>query len=219
MISVKIQSKWYFSLWDLMNIWSFKNLKLWWFLCCSFMWLEEEERVDSLSLPLTHVGPTYFVLYAVCFGTLFLTMIFHCFPLWSLSSGCDEQFCDQIWTFWSIRWFRSVQPEPFFFFTTFALFALLFLPFTHLFTPTFFSKKSQKYFYLIVTCLVIFFHLLFIYFALLYCFISLFISYFFYFSCHFLYYHFSMYLGSNVIYFYLLSFIFMPSSRMYLGLM
>ena len=89
MINVEIQAKWYFSLWDLMNIWGFKNLKFWWFLC----WLEEEERVDSLSLPSTQRVPQFFC--PICWmftrtpaHCLLCTLVF--LTLWFRSNGCDD---------------------------------------------------------------------------------------------------------------------------------
>jgi len=106
-----------------------------------------------------------------------------------------------------------------FFYYFFSLFTpLFFIPFTHLFTQTFFSKKITKIF--LPHCyLFIYFLSSFIY---LFCFTLL-----FYFSFHlivvftFLVIFFIIILvcnlGSNVIYFYFLSFTFMQDFRMYLG--
>jgi len=45
------------------------------------MWLEEEERVDSLSLPLTHAGLTgFFELFAECSHARLPTV--YCTPLY-----------------------------------------------------------------------------------------------------------------------------------------
>ena len=70
MISVKIQSKWYFSLWDLVKIWGFEKFKN----GGVFMYggnvrllLVGEEEVD-FSSPWP-VGPTCFVLYAAYYCT------------------------------------------------------------------------------------------------------------------------------------------------------
>ena len=59
MISVEKQSKWYFNLWDLVNIWGFKILKWRWCCCWCFTWTRGRRRSWPPSL-LVDRGPLTF---------------------------------------------------------------------------------------------------------------------------------------------------------------
>jgi len=155
MISVKIQSKWYFSLWDLVNIWGFKILKWWWCCCWCFTWTRGRRRSWPPSFLVDRGPHTQFLFYMQSF--------FFCIPPFQICTPFFFHFFFDIFLYYFSNFYL------FFFLHFYPLLSIsrnmqhyIFFIFLYLFYLVYLSVISCIFFFFLLTCFIKFIFSIFI---------------------------------------------------------